>query len=52
MRKIYQIIIAIFCPVLMGSGIGILISPAFIPELAEWNLLGFVLVFGGMLLFK
>ena len=27
-----------------GMGIGFLISPAFVPELAVWNLLGFVFV--------
>jgi hypothetical protein len=39
----YTILAVIFC----GSGIGILISPAFVPKLAIWNLLGFPSVFIG-----
>jgi hypothetical protein len=29
-------------PIFLGSGIGLLISPAFVPSLALWNMFGFL----------
>lgn len=35
-------------PVFMGSGIGVLISPAFNSAMVNWNLLGVILVGSGI----
>lgn len=42
----------ILMTICFGSGIGLLISPAFRPELVLYNLLGFVLLFIGLLVAK
>ena len=31
-----------------GTGIGLLISPAFVPEMALWNIVGFVFLIPGI----
>ena len=31
-------------PIFCGTGIGLLISPAFVPTMVGWNMLGFVFV--------
>ena len=35
-------IFLILAPVFIGTGLGLLISPAFVPEFHGWNLLGFI----------
>jgi len=38
------------CAIFIGSGIGVLISPAFVSFMIGWNLLGFTLVGVGIML--